>query len=76
MLHMSTYQAKVEQDQDGRWSAWVDDLPGCAAWGFTRDEALAALRDAAKAYVEDMLETGEIPAPDGEVTIQEPMITA
>ena len=73
---MSTYQAKVEQDQDGRWSAWVDDLPGCAAWGFTRDAALAALRDAAKAYAEDMLETGEIPAPDGEVTIQEPMITA
>ena len=73
---MPSYQAKVEQDQDGRWSAWVDDLPGCAAWGFTRDEALAALRDAAKAYVEDMLETGEILAPDGEVTIQEPMITA
>ena len=52
---MSRYRAELEQDEDGRWSAWIDELPGCAAWGYSRDEALAALEDAAIAYVEDMI---------------------
>lgn len=73
---MVTYQAQIEHDDDGRWSAWVDDLPGCSAWGRTRQEALSALHDAAAAYVEDMVEAGEIPQPDGELVIQEPVITS
>ena len=56
---MSRYRAELEQDDDGRWSAWIDELPGCAAWGYTREEALAALEDAAIAYVEDMIDAGE-----------------
>ena len=56
---MSRYRAELEQDEDGRWSAWIDDLPGCAAWGYTREEALTALEDAARAYIEDMVEAGE-----------------
>lgn len=58
---MTTYvlTAEIEQDEDGRWSAWVDALPGCAAWGHTREEALLALQDAADAYIEDMEETDE-----------------
>ena len=59
---MNTYRAELEQDEDGRWSAWIDELPGCAAWGYTRDEALAALKDVAIAYVEDMVEAGEAKA--------------
>ena len=56
---MTTYvlTAEIEQDEDGRWSAWIDALPGCAAWGHTREEALLALQDAADAYIEDMEET-------------------
>lgn len=46
--------AELEQDDDGRWSAWVEALPGCTAWGHTRQEALLALQDAADAYIEDM----------------------
>lgn len=58
---MTTYvlTAEIEQDEDGRWSAWIDALPGCAAWGHTREEALLALHDAADAYIEDMEETDE-----------------
>ena len=58
---MTTYvlTAEIEQDEDGRWSAWIDALPGCAAWGHTREEALQALQDAADAYIEDMEETDE-----------------
>jgi predicted RNase H-like HicB family nuclease len=55
-------KAELEQDEDGRWSSWVEALPGCAAWGYTQEEALNALKDAAEMYIEDMIETGdEIP---------------
>jgi len=61
---MKTYIFEVElhREEDGRWSAWIEALPGCAAWGHNREEALAAIKDAAEAYVEDMLEVGEEPA--------------
>ena len=51
--------AELEQDEDGRWSAWIEALPGCTAWGHTRQEALLALQDAADAYIEDMEDAGE-----------------
>ena len=74
---MSRYRAELKQDEDGRWSAWIDELPGCAAWGYSRDEALAALEDAAIAYVEDMEEVGEIaPGAAEEVVIESSAILA
>jgi len=56
-----TYFFKVDltQEEDGRWSAWIEALPGCAAWGYTREEALQAINDAATLYIEDMLEAGD-----------------
>ncbi|MYC07421.1 MAG: type II toxin-antitoxin system HicB family antitoxin [Chloroflexi bacterium] len=57
---MSVYKAQLEREEDGRWSAWIDELPGCAAWGYTQNEALDALQDAAEAYIEDMVEAGEL----------------
>ena len=57
---MTPYKAKVEQDEDGKWSEWIDELPGCAVWGYTQDETLDALQDAAEAYVEDMVESVEL----------------
>jgi len=64
---MKTYvfRVQLEEEEDGRWSVWIDALPGCAAWGYTKEEALEAIQDAAEAYVEDLLETGE-KVPDGE----------
>lgn len=59
---MSAYKAQLERDEDGRWSAWIDALPGCAAWGYSQDEALAALQDATEAYIEDMVDAGELPS--------------
>ena len=58
---MKTYifRTAVQQEEDGRWSAWIDALPGCAAWGCTGEEALQALQDAAEAYLADMLAAGE-----------------
>ena len=73
---MSTYQAQLEQDEDGRWSAWIDALPGCAAWGYSQQHALKALQDAAEAYIEDMVEAGELPDNQGKVVIQRPIAIA
>ena len=36
----------LEHEADGRYSAWVPELPGCASMGDTRDEALANIREA------------------------------
>ena len=72
---MKTYifSVGVEQEEDGRWSAWVDALPGCAVWGYTREEALEAIKDAAQAYIEVLLEKGQS-IPQGVETIDAPLV--
>jgi predicted RNase H-like HicB family nuclease len=45
-------QAYFEQNGDHCWNAWIDALPGCAAWGYTQEEALKALRDVVEVYVD------------------------
>ena len=67
---MPAYQAQVEPDCDGRWSAWIEELPGCAAWGYSQDEAMAALEEAAAAYLEDMVEAGEVAASAVKLTVK------
>ncbi|MFQ6028413.1 MAG: type II toxin-antitoxin system HicB family antitoxin [Dehalococcoidia bacterium] len=73
---MKTYifKAELDQEEDGRWSSWVEALPGCAAWGYTEEEALAALRAAAEVYIEDLLESGE--ALPEEVEVREARVIA
>lgn len=61
------FKAELEEEEDGRWSSWIDALPGCAAWGYTRDEALQALQDGTEIFVECMLDHGDsIPVGDWE----------
>jgi len=68
------FRVELEQDEDGRWSAWIDALPGCAAWGYSQQEAVDALKDATEAYIEDMIEAGdEIPRKGIEV-IEAPVV--
>lgn len=73
---MKTYifRAEVDREEDGRWSSWIEALPGCAAWGYSREEALSALKDAAEAYVEDITESGD-ELPKGVEVIEAPVIT-
>jgi antitoxin HicB len=52
------FLAEVLQEEDGRWSAGVPSLPGCATWGFTKEEALRNLRDAVEAYIRDVHNAG------------------
>ena len=63
-----TYKATLLEEEDGRWSAWIDALPGCATWGYNKEDALQCLQEAAEAIVEYMIESGKaIPEGDGEV---------
>jgi predicted RNase H-like HicB family nuclease len=69
------FQVELAYEDDGRWSTWIDALPGCAAWGYTKEEALQAIQDAAEAYIEDMIEAGEALPSQGVVIVEAPVIT-
>jgi len=64
------YPIDVGQEEDGRWSAVVPSLPGCATWGHTQQEAVKALQEAIDAYITTLREAGRPipqPPPNGEV---------
>lgn len=77
LIAVKSYVFRIElaEEDDGRWSAWIQALPGCAAWGRTKEDALKAMQDAAEAYVEDMLETGEPLPKEGVLTVDAPVVT-
>ena len=58
---MKTFVLKVtlKEEEDGRWSAIIPVLPGCSSWGYSQQEAMDNIRDAAEIYVEDMIDAGE-----------------
>jgi predicted RNase H-like HicB family nuclease len=76
---MKTYifKVEIEQEEDSRWSAVIPALQGCATWGYTKEEALNSLREAARAYIEVLIEESKeipkevetIPAPAVAVTL-------
>ena len=68
------FAASIQREEDGRWSAWIEALPGCTAWGNTKKEALEALKDAAELYVEDMIEEGEQLPEEGVQVAESPVV--
>ena len=69
---MKTYilRSELQQEEDGRWSAVIPSLSGCATWGSTRQEALESVRKAAQAYIEILLEDGRALPSEVEGTVQ------
>lgn len=61
-----TFRATLQEEEDGRWSAWIESLPGCATWGYNRDDALAMLQAAAELSIECVLEYGD-PIPNDDL---------
>ena len=68
------FRAEVDREEDGRWSSWIKALPGYAAWGYSREQALDALKDAAEAYFKDITQLGD-DLPKGGEGIEAPVIT-
>jgi len=57
------YTVVIEPADDGSFSVWVPDLPGCTSCGDTRDEALANITEAIKGHIETLREHGEAVPP-------------
>lgn len=58
------YLAIIERGQDGSYSAYVPDLPGCVAVGQDTPEAAKALiREAIEAHIHGLIEDG-LPVPE------------
>lgn len=61
---MIEYPIVLEREEDGRYSVYAPDLPGCVSWGNTRDEAIEHIREAIEVWIESAKEDGdEIPPP-------------
>jgi len=75
---MKTFVLRVDlkEEKDGRWSASIPTLPGCSSWGYSRQDALVNIKDAAEIYIEDMVDAGEgLPTSSDKIeVINEPAI--
>ncbi len=58
------YDCVIEKANDGSYSAYVPDLPGCTTSGDTLDEIKANIKDAVSLYVDSLRENNEpLPPP-------------
>jgi predicted RNase H-like HicB family nuclease len=67
------FQAQLAHKSEGQWFAWIASLPGCAAWGATKDEALTMLTQTARAYVHMLRDKG-VAMPDSVETVNMPVV--
>jgi predicted RNase H-like HicB family nuclease len=49
----------IEKENDGRWIAEVDDLPGVLAYGKSREDAIAKVEALALRVIADRIDHGE-----------------
>ncbi len=54
-----TFTAEIEQEDDGRWTAEVLELPGALAYGQTPEEAQAKVQAPALRVIADRLDHAE-----------------
>ncbi len=66
---MREFSAVIEREADGRYSAYVPDLPGCASMGSTRREAIANVREAVACYLEGLRKVGR-PVPKRKARVE------
>jgi predicted RNase H-like HicB family nuclease len=54
----------VGREEDGRWWADIESMPGVMAYGATRESAISAVRSLAPRVAADGIDHGEVvPAP-------------
>jgi len=65
-----SYAVVVEREGDGRYSAYVPDLPGCASMGDTYEEAVANIREAVACHLDGLRLDGlPVPPPHAHFTM-------
>ena len=58
------YIVIIEPAEDGTFSVYVPDLPGCISTGRTREEAIESIREAIQGHIQTLRELGEpVPPP-------------
>ena len=57
------YLVVIEKADDGSYSAYVPDLPGCVSCGDTPEDVKALAAEAITMYIEDVIADGE-PIPE------------
>ena len=50
---------EIEQEEDGRWIAEIDELDGVLVYGATREEAIKNVKTLALRLIADRRENGE-----------------
>lgn len=53
------FTVEIDREDDGRWIGEVPELPGCLAYGATRDEAVTRTVALALHVLGDRIEHGE-----------------
>ena len=53
---------EIDREDDGRWIAEIQELPGALCYGSTRDEAVARVQALALRILAERLEHSEAPA--------------
>ena len=67
------YPATLQLEDDGRYSIWFEDLPGCATSGATLAEAIMMARDAMGGWLDCAIANGDaIPPPSvtGDILVE------
>jgi predicted RNase H-like HicB family nuclease len=58
------YTVIIEPADDGTYSVYVPDLPGCVSSGASREEAIESIREAIAGHLQTLRELGEpVPPP-------------
>ncbi len=66
------YVYLIEKANDGSFSAYVPDLPGCTTSGETVDEVKRNIKDAVDLYIDSLREHNEpVPTPSSMVDVIE-----
>lgn len=75
MDHARRYLVVIERAEDGSFSAYVPDLPGCVPVGQdTADAAKRLIAEAVEAHIEGMIEDGlSVPEPTSRAEYVEPV---
>jgi predicted RNase H-like HicB family nuclease len=60
--------AVIVEEGESSFGAYVPDLPGCAAVGETREEALQLIQEAIEFHIEGLREDGQpVPEPSSSI---------
>ena len=68
------YRITLVEEDEGGWSVWCDDLPGCYSQGETRAEAIDNIRMAIREMLDFMREEGLAPEPAPKTVLHEEVL--